>query len=54
LGDSITFGENKIVDWHYVDDGKMKGNFTTCVLMRREPKQQAEAFIKQCGLDCRL
>jgi uncharacterized protein YegJ (DUF2314 family) len=53
-GDPITFGETEIIDWHYVEDGKMKGNFTTCVLMRREPRQQAEAFIKQRGLDCRL
>jgi len=53
-GDPITFGENEIIDWHYVEDGKMKGNYTTCVLMRREPRQQAEAFIKQRGLDCRL
>jgi len=53
-GDTITFGENEIIDWHYVEDGKMQGNFTTCVLMRREPKQQAEAFIKQRGLDCKL
>jgi uncharacterized protein YegJ (DUF2314 family) len=53
-GDVVSFGENEIVDWHYVEDGKMKGNFTTCVLMRREPRQQAEAFIKQRSLDCKL
>jgi len=54
LGDLISFGEDEIIDWHYVEDGKMKGNYTTCVLMRREPRRQAEAFIKQRGLDCRL
>jgi len=53
-GDTITFAENEIVDWIYIDDGKMKGNYTACALLKREPRQQAEAFKKQYGLDCSL
>jgi uncharacterized protein YegJ (DUF2314 family) len=53
-GDTITFGENEIVDWTYTEDGKMKGNYTACPLLKREPKEQAQAFIKQYGLDCEL
>lgn len=53
-GDTISFTEKDIVDWTYVDDGKMKGNFTACPLLKREPKEQAQAFIRQYGLDCEL
>jgi hypothetical protein len=30
----------------------MKGNYTACVLIRNEPKDQQEAFKKRFGLDC--
>ena len=53
-GDTITFGQNEIVDWTYSDDGRMKGNFTACPLLKREPREQAQAFIRQYGLDCEL
>jgi uncharacterized protein YegJ (DUF2314 family) len=53
-GDTITFREDEIVDWTYTDDGNIKGNFTACVLLKREPRQEAEAFIKRHRLDCRL
>ena len=52
LGDTITFAEKEIVDWTYIDDGKMKGNYTACVLLKQEPKEQAQAFMRQYGLDC--
>jgi uncharacterized protein YegJ (DUF2314 family) len=53
-GDTITFKENEIVDWTYAEDGKMRGNYTACPLLKREPKEQARAFIKQYGLDCEI
>jgi uncharacterized protein YegJ (DUF2314 family) len=52
LGQSIEFAETEIVDWLYVQDGKMVGNYTACALLKREPPQQAAAFIKQYGLTC--
>lgn len=54
LGDIIRFGEDEIVDWLYLDNGRMKGNFTACVLFRHEPREQAEAEITKYGMDCNL
>lgn len=52
LGQTITFKEDEIVDWLYQDGGRMHGNFTACVLLKREPPQEAEEFMKQLGLRC--
>jgi uncharacterized protein YegJ (DUF2314 family) len=52
LGQTITFREDEIVDWLYQDSGKMIGNFTACVLLKREPRDEAEQFMKQLGLRC--
>jgi uncharacterized protein YegJ (DUF2314 family) len=52
LGQKITFKEDEIVDWLYQDGGRMRGNFTACVLLRREPPKEAEKFMKQFGLRC--
>jgi uncharacterized protein YegJ (DUF2314 family) len=51
-GQTIEFSEQEIADWLYLDNGKMKGNYTACVLIRNEPKDQQEAFKKRFGLDC--
>jgi len=48
----ITFAENDIVDWVYMDRGRMKGNFTGCALLKQEPKADADAFKKRFGLQC--
>jgi uncharacterized protein YegJ (DUF2314 family) len=52
LGQLYTFGKNEIVDWVYVEGDKMKGNFTACALLRHEPKEQREQFMKRYGLEC--
>ena len=54
LGDTITFGEDQIVDWLYLENDRMRGNYTACVLFRREPRKQAEAAIAQYRMDCKL
>ena len=51
-GESISFKESDVVDWLYREDGKMIGNYTACVLIRKESKEQAEAFKRQYGLNC--
>ncbi len=51
-GDTVTFKETEIVDWTYQEDGKTKGNFTACALLKREPKESAAAFMRQYGLSC--
>jgi uncharacterized protein YegJ (DUF2314 family) len=53
-GDTITFRENEIVDWTYFEDGKMRGHYTMCPLLKREPREHAQAYIKQYELDCQL
>lgn len=30
----------------------MKGNYTACAILKREPKAQQEAFKKRFGLEC--
>ena len=52
MGQVIEFAENEIVDWLYLEDGKMIGNFTACALIKREPPEQAAAFMKQYGMSC--
>jgi len=52
FGQVIEFAEAEIVDWLYVEDGKMIGNFTACALLKREPPDQLEAMKKQFGLSC--
>lgn len=54
LGDTITFEEDQIVDWLYLENDRMKGNYTACVLFRREPRAEAEAAIAKYGMDCKL
>jgi uncharacterized protein YegJ (DUF2314 family) len=51
-GQSIEFTEGEILDWLYMDNGRMKGNFTACALIRNQPKDQQEEFKKRLGLDC--
>jgi uncharacterized protein YegJ (DUF2314 family) len=52
FGQTINFREDEIVDWLYQDGGKMIGNFTACVLLKREPRNEAEQFMKELGLRC--
>jgi len=54
LGDRITFDQDQIVDWLYLEDGRMKGNFTACVLFKRERREEAEAMIAKYRMDCKL
>jgi uncharacterized protein YegJ (DUF2314 family) len=52
LGQVVEFSEAEIVDWLYMEDGKMRGNFTACAMLKREPADQAEAMKRQFGLSC--
>jgi uncharacterized protein YegJ (DUF2314 family) len=52
LGQFIVFGEDDILDWLYHENGRMHGNFTACAILKREPVQQAQAFMKKFGLNC--
>ena len=48
----ITFAESEIVDWMYRQNGRLKGNYTGCALLKQETKRDAEAFKRRVGLVC--
>jgi uncharacterized protein YegJ (DUF2314 family) len=52
FGQIVEFSEDEIVDWLYTENGNMRGNFTACALLKREPPDQAEALRKDVGLTC--
>lgn len=52
LGQLISFERDEIVDWMYMDGGKMKGNYTACALLKSAPKNEAEEFKERFGLIC--
>ncbi len=54
-GDTFAFARDDIVDWLYIDRPRrrMRGNFTGCALMAREPPKEAAALRKQLGLACK-
>lgn len=51
-GQRLRFTEDDVIDWFYREDGKMKGNFTSCALIAREPADQRDALVKRFGVDC--
>jgi uncharacterized protein YegJ (DUF2314 family) len=51
-GQRIIFKEKDIVDWLYREAGWMYGNFTACALVKREPPDQAKAFMQKFGIEC--
>jgi uncharacterized protein YegJ (DUF2314 family) len=53
-GQTITFAQSDIVDWLYIENGMMKGNYTACALLKSAPKREAEEFKKTFGLNCDL
>ncbi len=52
FGQTITFGRADIVDWLYQDGDKMKGSYTTCAILKHEPRRDAEEVMKRYGLAC--
>ncbi len=53
-GEVLSFLRADIVDWLYSDlhTGRMEGNFTTCVLLRKAPAEERALLKKSYGLDC--
>ena len=51
-GQQINFKKDDIVDWLYIENGNMKGNFTACALLKREPVADQEEFKRAYGLEC--
>jgi uncharacterized protein YegJ (DUF2314 family) len=51
--DQIEFPERDIVDWMYVENGKVVGNYTGCVILKKQPKSEQRTLQRKLKLDCR-
>ena len=53
-GEFIAFTREDIVDWAYMDTHarQLRGNYTTCVLLKRGPASEREQLKRSYGLDC--
>jgi uncharacterized protein YegJ (DUF2314 family) len=54
MGQTITFDVSQIVDWIYIDNGEMKGNYTGCAILASALPEEAEEFEKRFSLKCDL
>lgn len=52
LGQEISFTKEQIVDWLYISNGKMVGNYTACAMLMRESESDRRAFEERFGLSC--
>ncbi len=50
-GDTVTFTESAIMDWLYMDAGKMMGNYSARAVLKSVLPQDREAFKRRFGLD---
>jgi uncharacterized protein YegJ (DUF2314 family) len=48
----IAFAQDDVVDWMYIDRGRMRGTFTACAILKQESKKDAEAFKRRFRLEC--
>lgn len=51
-GDRVEFEKSDIFDWMYIDNGKIKGNYTVCPLLLAGPKEQLEQYREIYGIVC--
>ena len=51
-GQRIRFSRAEIFDWMYLARRRMKGNFTACALLKKEPPAEQDAFTREYGLVC--
>ncbi|MBY5524050.1 YegJ family protein [Rhizobium leguminosarum] len=51
-GDRVEFEKSDIFDWLYIENGKMKGNYTVCPLLLAGPKEQLEQYREILGIAC--
>jgi uncharacterized protein YegJ (DUF2314 family) len=48
-GQTVTIRDEQIVDWSYVRDGVMQGNYTTRVILDRMPASEADPIRRNLG-----
>lgn len=49
FGQKYSFRKSEIVDWMYMANGKMQGNYTLRVMLESMPKEEAEEIKKNVG-----
>ncbi|PDT15153.1 hypothetical protein CO670_19210 [Rhizobium sp. J15] len=50
--DRVEFEKSDIFDWMYIENGKVKGNYTACPLLLAGPKEQLEQYREVYGIVC--
>ena len=50
MGDTVSFVKNEIVDWMYMDAGRMKGNYSAHAILKSARPKDREAFKRRFGL----
>ena len=51
MGDTIAFAKRDIVDWMYMDAGRMRGNYSARAILRTALPRDRAAFKRRFGLD---
>jgi uncharacterized protein YegJ (DUF2314 family) len=51
-GQSLSFGRGDIVDWVYMENGRMVGNHTICVLLDETTEPKLSEVKARFGVDC--
>ena len=49
MGDSLSIGFEKIVDWSYIENNHLIGGYTLRVMFEKYPKEQKNEILKQLG-----
>ncbi|MFS2180100.1 YegJ family protein [Rhizobium pisi] len=50
--DRVEFEKSDIFDWLYIENGKVKGNYTACPLLLAGPKEQLDQYREIYGIVC--
>jgi uncharacterized protein YegJ (DUF2314 family) len=51
MGDTVSFTKNEIIDWMYMDAGKLKGNYSARAILKSVPPKDRKALLSRFGLD---
>lgn len=51
-GQHIAFVREDILDWSYLEGGKIRGNATACPLLRRGSQEELKFSREELGMDC--
>ena len=49
FGQEYSFSRSDIIDWMYMSNGRMQGNYTLRVILKSMPKDEAEEIKKSIG-----